>query len=223
MTVDIDIFDPRELHIAASELEGAHPSEIVSWAVERFGSDLTFVCSFQSCVLIDMAVKADPMADIIFLDTGFHFPETLEFVERVRDLYQLHLRIVRPVVGSAAPPCGQEGCCNARKLLPLDDSLDGQRAWASGLKRADTSDRADAPIAGWDHRRAMVKVNPLAAWSENDVARYARENSLPVHPLSKRGFTSIGCAPTTTPVLLGEDRRAGRWRHSTKTECGLHL
>ncbi|MGH9095907.1 MAG: phosphoadenylyl-sulfate reductase, partial [Acidimicrobiales bacterium] len=118
---------------------------------------------------------------------------------------------------------GTEGCCELRKVRPLNAALSDKSAWISGLKRVDTDHRADAPVVMWEERRQIVKINPLATWSDADVERYIAERSLPVHPLIERGYLSIGCAPTTRPVSGGGNRRAGRWWGEAKTECGLHL
>jgi phosphoadenosine phosphosulfate reductase len=217
------LVDLCELHSISKELESAQPQEIIRWAVERFKRNISFACSFQNSVLIDMAVRVDPGAEILFLDTGYHFRETLDFVEEMRAHYDLNLVVAQCAPDAQAPPCGSEGCCAVRKLLPLDASLVKRAAWLSGVKRVDSSARANTPIVEWDARRAIAKVNPLATWSEEDVARYARDNDLPVHPLAGFGYPSIGCAPTTTPVNFGEGRRAGRWRKTNQTECGLHI
>jgi phosphoadenosine phosphosulfate reductase len=159
---------------------------------------------------------------VLFLDTGFHFPETLDYVERVRRHYDLNLRVLTPGPEAEAWPCGSERCCELRKVAPLDAALQGRQAWMTGLKRADSLTRAAAPIVAWDEARRLVKVNPIATWTEDDVNNYQADHRLPIHPLVPRGYLSIGCAPTTRPVAPGEDPRAGRWAGSTKTECGLH-
>ncbi len=224
MLVDLE---PRIDRTEAAEItaafETARPEEVIEWAIRRFGRDLTIASSFQHCVIIDMAVKFDPRVDVLFLDTGFHFAETLAFVEEVRQRYDLNLRIRRPTPEADGVGCGTEGCCQLRKVKPLDAALAGKCAWMSGLKRVDTDHRADAPVVMWDERRHLVKVNPLATWSDADVERYVHDRALPIHPLIGRGYLSIGCAPTTRPVSDAGDRRAGRWWGQAKTECGLHL
>ncbi|HWE69104.1 MAG TPA: phosphoadenylyl-sulfate reductase [Acidimicrobiales bacterium] len=207
----------------SAELESAPPPEVIEWAIRRFGRGLTIACSFQNCVIIDMATNIDPDVEVLFLDTGSHFAETLAYVEKVRCHYELNLKVQMPPPEADGVPCGAEGCCQLRKVRPLDAGLAGQRAWMSGLKRVDTAHRADAPVVLWDPRRRLVKINPLATWTDADVDRYIADRALPVHPLIERGYLSIGCAPATRPVLLGGDRRAGRWSGETKTECGLHL
>jgi phosphoadenosine phosphosulfate reductase len=215
--------DQDELAAISAELETAPPEDVIEWAVHRFGRDLTIACSFQHCVIIDMAVQVDPDVEILFLDTGYHFAETLAFVDEVRKRYDLNLQIQRPMPEADGFRCGSEGCCELRKVRPLNAALAGRSAWISGLKRVDTDHRADAPVVMWDERRGMVKINPLATWTDTDVENYIADRALPVHPLVERGYLSIGCAPTTRPVPADGNRRAGRWWGEEKTECGLHL
>ena len=217
--IDIDL---EELAARSAELETAPARSVVAWAVERFGHGITLACSFQDCVVVDIAVQVEPGIEVLFLDTGFHFPETLEFVETVRARYDLNLRVLTPGPEAAAWPCGTDRCCELRKVAPLDAALEGRLGWLTGLKRVDAPTRAAAPIVGWDEARQMVKVNPLATWTDDDVTHYAADHGLPVHPLVPKGYLSIGCAPTTRPVAPGEDPRAGRWSGTGKTECGLH-
>jgi len=212
-----------EVERASRELEGADAIEICQWSVGRFGDDLVVASSFQDAVLIDLMVKADPRAEIVFLDTGFHFPETLSYLHEIDARYGLNLTVLKPGLPLDISPCGSDGCCDARKVTPLNNHLKGKSAWVTGLKRVDTPERTDAPIVAFDEAHGIVKVNPMAAWTDDDVDRYVEENGLPRHPLNARGYVSIGCAPTTRPIAAGEDPRAGRWPDSDKTECGLHL
>lgn len=217
----VDI-DPAEIAATAEELEAAPAGKAISWAVERFGSRVSVACSFQDCVLVDLAVRSAPDIEVLFLDTGYHFEETLAYVEEVRSLYDLNLRVVRPGPEADAWPCGTERCCELRKVAPLDRALVDRDAWVTGLKRCDSPTRADAPVVSFDAARSIVKVNPLATWTDEDVNDYLVEHGLPVHPLVANGYSSIGCAPTTRPVAPGEDPRSGRWAGTSKTECGLH-
>jgi len=178
--------------------------------------------SFQDAVLLDIAVGVDPRIEVIFLDTGFHFPETLAYVERLRRRYDLNLVVTHPQVGLDEFPCGSSRCCELRKVVPLAEALGGHSAWITGLKRIDTPERAEAPVIAWDPSRQMVKVNPVAAWDDDDLDAYVAEHDLPRHPLNYVGYVSIGCAPTTVPVPAGSHPRTGRWAGSGKTECGLH-
>jgi phosphoadenosine phosphosulfate reductase len=215
--------DLEELASQAAEFETAPAGKVMRWAVERFGGALTLACSFQDCVIIDLAVAADPGIEVLFLDTGFHFPETLAYVDEVRGRYDLNLRVMRPGPEADAWPCGTERCCELRKVEPLDRALQDRAAWITGLKRVDAPTRALAPIVSWDEVRGLVKVNPVATWTDADIAHYEADHGLPVHPLMSQGYLSIGCAPTTRPVAPGEDPRAGRWAGMGKTECGLHV
>jgi phosphoadenosine phosphosulfate reductase len=211
-----------ELAARAAEFETAPAGKVIRWALERFGGDVAVACSFQDCVLVDLAVRADPAVEVLFLDTGFHFPETLAMVEEVRARYDLNLRVMTPGPEAAAFPCGTERCCELRKVEPLNRALAGRSAWITGLKRSDAPTRAAAPIVAWDSARGLVKVNPLATWTDADIVQYEVDHALPVHPLMAQGYLSIGCAPTTRPVAPGEDPRAGRWAGTGKIECGLH-
>ncbi|HUY64951.1 MAG TPA: phosphoadenylyl-sulfate reductase [Acidimicrobiales bacterium] len=217
--VEIDL---QELEARATELETAPAGTVMAWAVERFEGQVALACSFQDVVIVDLAVAVDPAMEVLFLDTGFHFPETLEFVEEVKARYDLNLRVLTPGPEANAWPCGTDRCCELRKVAPLDRALQGRSAWLTGLKRVDAPTRAAAPVVSWDEARRMVKVNPVATWTDDDIAHYVADHGLPRHPLLSQGYLSIGCAPTTRPVAPGEDPRAGRWSGLGKTECGLH-
>ena len=213
-----------DLAAVARLLEGAPAEEIVRWASGRFGRGLVMTASFQDCVLIDVVANVAPGTEVVFLDTGYHFDETLAYLAQIRNRYSLNLRTVGPEL---APDdrwrTDPDGCCQARKVEPLRRALSGKSAWLSGLRRADNPMRAGVPVVGYDEVCGAVKVNPLATWSDDDVARYVAERGLPVHPLRSQGYTSIGCWPCTRPTQPGEDPREGRWSGSAKTECGLHL
>lgn len=205
------------------DFETRPASAVVRWAVDTFGDDLLLAASFQDAVLIDVATRVKPDIEVLFIDTLDHFPETYDTVERVRARYDLNLRWYRvpepDVPFHVADPIA---CCSDAKVAALDDALRGKRAWLSGLRRTEASTRADAPIAGFD-RRGLVKINPLATWTDDDVAGYVAANDVPYNPLLDQGYPSIGCMPTTKPVSPGDDPRSGRWAGSDKTECGLHL
>jgi phosphoadenosine phosphosulfate reductase len=212
-----------DLSDLSAEFETAPASEVVSWAVDRFGRSLSLACSFEDCVIVHLVTRVAPDIEVVFLDTGAHFPETLEYVERVKERYNLNLRVERPGPEAAEWPCGSVRCCELRKVVPLARALRGKSAWITGLKRVDATTRVDAPIVSWDEARGMVKVNPVATWTELDVEGYIADHDLPTNPLMSRGYLSIGCAPTTRPVGPGEDRRAGRFIGMGTTECGLHV
>jgi phosphoadenosine phosphosulfate reductase len=173
-------------------------------------------------VLIDLATRVYPAIEVVFIDTGYHFPETLETVERVRRHYGLNLRImsVKPF-DEELWRIDPENCCSSVKVGQLDRALAGKVAWMSGLRRAEASTRANAPIVGRD-LRGLIKVNPIATWSDADVAHYIEAHDVPVNPLLEQGYTSIGCQPCTTLPTDPDDPRSGRWAGLDKTECGLH-
>lgn len=221
MTVTED--QTAELAEVNARLEVAPAAAAIAWAVERFGDDLVVASSFEDAVLIDIAVGVKPDIEIVFLDTQFHFAETLWFVEHLRDRYDLNLRVVEPLVDKADLwKTDLNGCCAVRKVEPLNRALAGRAAWITGLRRVDAPTRANAPIVSWDEARSMVKLNPLAPWTDDDMDAYVRDHDLPANPLAERGILSVGCWPCTKPVAPGEDRRAGRWAGSGKVECGLH-
>ena len=197
----------RELAEVAERLEGAPAAEIVRWAVDTFGDRLCLTASMADAVLIDVATRVAPDVEVLFIDTGYHFPETLETVEGVRRRYHPNLRIL-----DARVPLDDrwqidtDGCCAARKVAPLEEALAGKDAWMSGLRRADGPDRADTPVVARD-RRGLVKVNPLATWSDAEVEAYIAEHDVVTNPLLQRGYPSIGCWPCTRAVTPGEDAR----------------
>ncbi|MFV0525770.1 MAG: phosphoadenylyl-sulfate reductase [Acidimicrobiales bacterium] len=199
----------------------ATAAEAVAWAVETFGADdLTLLCSGQDAVLVDLALAVDPAIEIAFIDTGFHFPETIETMERIARRYRPRLRIVVPwrhLPGASRP----DFCCGDHKVEQLELALDGRRAWLSGLRRADGPDRAGAAMVETD-RRGLTKINPIVDWTDQEVARYEAERSIIVNPLRDRGYPSIGCWPCTSPVVDGADARSGRWAGQERTECGIH-
>ena len=213
----------KDLAVLSEGFESAPASAAIRWALATFGSSLVLAASFEDIVLIDLVTKVAPSIEVVFLDTEAHFPETLAFVEEVRARYGLNLTVTKPGPEAAAHPCGSEHCCQFRKVEPLRRALAGKRAWLTSLKRSDGPTRAESPIMSWDASFGLVKVNPLATWTDRDVASYLADHDLPVHPLVQRGYLSIGCAPTTRPVAEGEDARAGRWSGLDKSECGLHV
>jgi phosphoadenosine phosphosulfate reductase len=217
---------------AGSELEGAHPTEVLRWAGDTFGSRFAITSSMGDAVLTSLAAEAAPGIEVIFLDTGYHFPQTLETRDRVAAELDVKVVTARPqlTVAQQNVKYGQslyardpDLCCAMRKVEPLNRLLRGYEAWGSGIRRDESPSRANTPVVGWDARRHMVKVNPLACWTQADVDAYAAERGVIVNPLVELGFASIGCAPCTRRVSAGEDARAGRWAGQDKTECGLHV
>jgi phosphoadenosine phosphosulfate reductase len=222
-TTAAPIPDLSELADVSASLESAPASAIVEWAWDAYEDDLVLAASFQDCVLIDLAAQVAPEIEVVFLDTQYHFAETLWYVDEVRKRYDLNLRIMEPEV----PPDNRwqqdpDGCCALRKVEPLARALEGKAAWMTGLRREETPIRANSPIVSYDVGRGMVKVNPLATWTDFDVEGYTQDRGLPVHPLAYQGYRSIGCWPCSRPVADGEDPRAGRWAGTDKIECGLH-
>ena len=203
--------------------EKAPASEIISWAVDTFHPHLALTASMTDAVLIDLAVKVEPAIEVVFIDTGYHFPETLETVELVRRKYGLNLRMMTvPHHDEELWKVDPENCCSAIKVGQLDRALMGKEAWMSGLRRAESPSRGDAPILSLD-LRGLVKINPIAGWTDLDVQGYIADHDVPVNPLVHQGYPSIGCQPCTHPVEPGADPRSGRWAGKDKTECGLHL
>lgn len=214
--------DDELLEINA-EFETAPASKIIQWAVDSFGPHICLTASMTDAVLIDLAVKADPAIEVVFIDTGYHFPETLDTVETVRRRYGLNMKIMTaPDNTEELWKTDPDNCCSALKVQQLERALAGKVAWMSGLRRGEADTRASSMIVGRD-LRGLVKVNPIANWTDQDVQDYINSHNVPVNPLVNQGYPSIGCMPCTQPVAPGEDPRSGRWNGSDKTECGLHL
>ena len=215
--------DLAELAAVSRDLETKPATSAIEWAWDRFGPDVVLAASFQDCVLISLAAQVAPDVEVAFLDTGYHFAETLWYVEQVRSRFDLNLSVIKPEVPlDDLWLTDPDACCAARKVEPLARALAGKAAWMSGLRRDEAPSRASSPIVSYDVGRGLVKVNPIASWTDQDVAGYIHDHELPVHPLADRGYASIGCWPCTRPVEEGESTRAGRWAGSDKTECGLH-
>lgn len=211
-----------EIADANGRFERAAPREILDWTFERFGDDVVMACSFEDLALLHMVRETRPATEIIFLDTGGHFPETLAFADRIEREWSLTLVRTTPGPEADAWPCGTERCCELRKVAPLARAVAGHPAWITAVKRADAATRATMPIVSWDDKFSLVKVNPLATWSDDDVAYYLGAHELPEHPLWAEGYASIGCAAVTVRPLVPGDRRSGRWAGADKEECGLH-
>jgi len=214
---------PSEMVDLNAQFESAPASEIIRWAVDTFHPHLALTASMTDAVLIDLAVSVEPSIEVVFIDTGYHFPETLETVEVVRRKYGLNLKMMTvPFHDEELWKVDPENCCSAIKVGQLDRALMGKEAWMSGLRRAESPTRAQAPILSLD-LRGLVKINPIANWTDLDVQGYIKDHDVPVNPLVDQGYPSIGCQPCTHPVEPGADPRSGRWAGKDKTECGLHL
>lgn len=212
--------DTNEVARWNRQFETATPTEIIEWATQRFGSRLALTASFADTVLVDLATAVDPDVEVVFLDTGFHFSETLNTVRRAMERYRLNLTVLRPPA-DAEDVWGSDNdrCCAVRKVATLDRYLMANvDAWLSGIRRADSPERADVPVISID-RRGLVKINPIANLTDDEHAAYVAEHNVIVNPLTFDGYASIGCWPCTEP---SSDGRSGRWA-GAKTECGLHL
>lgn len=216
---------------AGRELDGAPALEIVRWAVEALHGDLIVAGSMQDAVLPHLVAQVQPGVDVLFLETGYHFPETLQTRDTVAR--SLPLRIVDALPRQTVPEQDAEFgprlherdpnlCCFMRKVEPLARGLEPYAGWVTGVRRDEAPTRANTPVIGWDDKHDMVKVNPLATWTMQDVEDYQVEHDLPRNPLVAQGYPSIGCAPCTRRVAPGEDPRSGRWAGKDKTECGIH-
>lgn len=220
--LDVPSFSDEELAELNRELERLPASKIIQWAVDHFAPHLALTASMNDAVLIDLAVKVHPAIEVVFIDTGYHFPETLETVETVRRRYGLNLRMMTvPHHDEELWKLDPEGCCSAVKVGQLDRALEGKAAWMSGLRRVEAASRDSAPVVARD-LRGLVKVNPIATWTDLDVEGYIADHDVPVNPLRERGYLSIGCQPCTQLPSDPNDPRSGRWAGREKTECGLH-
>lgn len=226
--------DSVQLAKSGSALETATPVEILQWAVDRFGTRLTFATGFgaEGCALIDLIGRHRLPIDIFTLDTGLLFSETYDLWRRLEARYGLTIRGVLPAqtVDEQASAHGPQlwarapdRCCEMRKVSPLVAELARFDAWITAIRRDQTASRADALAVEWDAKFGLGKVNPLVRWTRKDVWLYLLRNDVPYNPLHDRGYPSIGCHPCTSSVAAGEDERAGRWRGGAKTECGLHI
>src|ERR687896_627212 len=224
-----------ELSRANERLEGSAPQEILRWAVDVYGKDLTLSVSFgnpEGMVLLDMLSRITDEAQVFTLDTGFLFEETVRFREEAMKKYPLPLKVLTPGLtveeqvaryGPALYSCAPDLCCEVRKIEPQRLFLRDYGAWVTGIRRDQTAQRAGTPVLSWEERFGVVKIAPLVNWSAGEVEEYVRERGVPLNPLLGGGYKSIGCEPCTRPVAPGEDARAGRWPGMDKTECGLHF
>jgi phosphoadenosine phosphosulfate reductase len=221
----------RQLGTTAYEARVGVAREALRWAAQTFGDRLTVASSMGDEVLVHLVGRTIPGADVFFLDTGYHFAETLGTRDAFAAMLPIRLRTVLPLLtvaeqdaehGERLHDRSPDQCCAMRKVEPLNRALSEHEAWVTGMRREDAPTRTDIDVVGWDARRGMVKLNPIAAWTQDDVDRYVEEHRVFLNPLRQSGFASIGCAPCTRPVADGEDPRAGRWAGRTKTECGLH-
>jgi phosphoadenosine phosphosulfate reductase len=223
---------PLDIDSLALEFETKSPQEIIQWAVETFAPGIAVSTSFQtqSMPLLHMVRRIMPDIRVLFLDTGYHFWDTLTFRERIQHEWNLNVVdlyrdarwdvFVRDHIRTL-PLEDANLCCYIHKVQPMQNALAGLQAWITGIRRDQTAERAHAHILELEED-GLVKVNPLLNWTKADIQRYRAENELPPHPLYERGYRSVGCAPCTVAVGVDDDDRAGRWAGRGKTECGLH-
>jgi phosphoadenosine phosphosulfate reductase len=223
----------KELKSISDEFEFASPAVILEWASEEFGSDVALATGFgaEGCVLVSLVADIDARMRIFYLDTDLLFPETYAVRDQLEARYGVHLerRATTLSLEQQAIAHGErlwerqpEECCRLRKVEPLRQMLTGLRAWVTGIRREQSPTRANVGIVERDAQFGLIKINPLARWSAKDLWRYIVKHNVPYNPLHDQGYHSIGCVPCTTAVRIGEDPRAGRWRGSAKTECGIH-
>jgi phosphoadenosine phosphosulfate reductase len=222
-----------ELYTLPNDFETASPQVILKWALDEFGSDVALATGFgaEGCILVDMVARINPSARIFYLDTDLLFPETYELRDRLEERYGIRFER-RSVARSLEQQTLRHGeklwerdpdlCCRLRKVEPLKQMLSGLRAWITAIRHDQSPARAHAKVVDHDAKFGLIKINPLAGWTRQQVWKYALENDVPYNPLYDEGYSSIGCMPCTTPVQINEDQRAGRWRGFQKTECGLH-
>jgi phosphoadenosine phosphosulfate reductase len=224
---------PEWLAEQSERLEAASPREIVAWAVENFFPQLTMATAFgpEGCAIIHWLAEVEPRTPVFNLDTGYQFKETLELRDRIAQRYGIVVELKQPELtvaeyeaqhGGPVYKTNPDQCCFDRKITVLKQAAVGMKAWMSGIRRDQSTDRAKAAIVGWDKKFGLVKISPLANWTKQQVWKLIVEEKVPYNPLHDQGYTSIGCWPCTRSVMFGEDERAGRWSGTAKTECGLH-
>jgi phosphoadenosine phosphosulfate reductase len=220
------------LAAVSGALEAKSAEQIAAWTANVFGSNVIVAASMQDLILPHMFARAIPDVEVLFLQTGYHFAATLQTLQVA--IAELAITAVEALpTQSVAQQDAQYGeklyerdpnlCCFLRKVDPLARSLQGHAAWVTGVRRVEAPTRAAAPILSWDDKHDLVKINPLVAWSDEDVEAYQLTHDLPRNPLVAAGYPSIGCAPCTAKVAPGDDPRSGRWSGNDKTECGIHV
>jgi len=222
----------QELFASTAAPAPEDAAEVLAWAAEEFGAGLAVACSMAAdTVVVDLAAKALPGIDVLFLETGYHFADTLGTRAELAHVLDVNIVDVTPkqTVAEQDAAHGKDLfardpslCCQLRKVEPLDETLATYDAWITGVRREDNVLRANTPLVDWDERHQLVKINPVAFWNFDQVLAHAAEHKVPINPLLADGYPSIGCEPCTRRVAPGEDPRAGRWAGLTKTECGIH-
>jgi phosphoadenosine phosphosulfate reductase len=215
----------------AKELDGANAMDLLRWTDRNFPGDYIVASNMQDAVLVALAAKVRPGVDVMFLDTGYHFVETIGTRDAVEAVYNVKVINVTPehTVAEQDALFGKDlfardagECCRMRKVEPLGKALKGYSAWVTGIRRVEAPTRANAPLISFDEAFGLVKINPLAAWTDDELQNYIDDQGILVNPLVYEGYPSIGCAPCTAKPIDGADPRSGRWAGQAKTECGLH-
>jgi phosphoadenosine phosphosulfate reductase len=211
----------------------ASAQEVIAWVAKNFPTGAAAVaCSMADAVLPALVADQLPGVDVLFLDTGYHFPETYATRDEVAENLRVNVVDVKPLntVAEQDSLLGKDlfardpgQCCALRKVEPLHRSLQNYELWFTGVRRDEAPTRTNTPLVSWDEKNGLVKVNPVATWSYEELISYSEDNLLPVNPLLSQGYPSIGCAPCTKKVAPGADPRSGRWAGTSKTECGLHV
>ena len=210
----------------------ATAQQVLAWAAETFGNRMIVASNMQDAVLVELAAKARPGVDVLFLDTGYHFAETIGTRDAVETVYDVRIVNATPehtvaeqdsLLGKDLFARDPNQCCALRKVAPLQKTLAGYDAWVTGVRRVEAPTRAATPLVTYDEKFGLVKVNPIAAWTDEEMDAYIAEHNVLVNPLVAEGYPSIGCAPCTRRVPPGEDPRSGRWAGTGKIECGLHV
>jgi len=210
----------------------ATAEDVLAWGAATFAGRMIVASNMQDAVLVDLAAKALPGVEVLFLETGYHFAETIgtrDAVEHVYDVKIVNAQARRSVAqqdvefGKDLFARDPNLCCAMRKVEPLTETLAGYDAWVTGVRRVEAPTRAGTPLVTYDEKFGLVKLNPLAAWSDEDMEAYIAEHGILVNPLVGAGYPSIGCAPCTAKPLPGADPRSGRWAGTGKIECGLHV
>ncbi len=216
---------------AAEALSGASADEVITWAAATFGDRICITSSMTDAVIVDLVSRHVPGIDVLFLDTGYHFAETIGTRDAVSVIYPVNVINVTPPttveeqdaeLGPKLYARNPDLCCYLRKVVPLEQSLEPYDAWITGVRREESDTRSNTSVVQWDAKRQMVKVNPIVDWTQQDVDDYIAEHGVLVNPLVDDGFPSIGCRTCTARVEKGADPRSGRWAGTAKTECGIH-
>jgi phosphoadenosine phosphosulfate reductase len=215
----------------SAELDGASAEDLLAWTDRHFGGRYIVASNMQDAALVHLAAQTRPGVEVLFLDTGYHFAETIGTRDAVEAVYDVTVVNVTPeqAVAEQDLSLGKDlfardpgECCRLRKVVPLGQALKGYDAWVTGIRRVESPTRAQAPLISFDEAFKLVKINPLAAWTDEDLQSYISTHGILVNPLVEEGYPSIGCAPCTAKPVEGADPRSGRWQGLNKTECGLH-